>query len=74
MKRYEFQNYITHRSASIITDEERYPGYWFVLYYDKGELDCELTGTTYPGTGERRFTHEETAIKSAIRYVKRCIN
>lgn len=70
MKKYEFQNYITHRSASIVTDEERYPGYWFVLFYDKGELDSNVKGTGSDRcNGEKRFTNEAAAIRSAKHYV-----
>ena len=69
MKKYEFQNYITHRRADIYTDVDRWPGYWFVMFYDKGEPDYALKGTTEPGSGEKRFINEAAAIRSAKNYV-----
>ena len=69
MKKYEFQNYFTHRRADILTNVSGWDSYWFVLFYDKGELDSSVKGTTEPGTGEKRFTNEASAIRSAKHYV-----
>lgn len=69
MKKYEFQNYLTHRRADVLTNVSGWEGYWFVLFYDKGELDSNVKGTTEPGTGEKRFTNEVSAIRSAKHYV-----
>lgn len=69
MKKYEFQNYFTHRSADIHTNVSGWEGYWFVMFYDKGELDYNLKGTTSPGSGEKRFANEASAIRSAKHYI-----
>lgn len=69
MKVYEFQNHLTHRRADVLANVAGYPGYWFVLFYDKGEPDYNLKGTTEPGTAEKRFTNEASAVRSAKHYV-----
>lgn len=69
MKKYEFQNYLTHRRADVLTNVSGWPGYWFVLFYDKGELDSSVKGTTSPGIGEKRFTNEASAVRSAKHYI-----
>ena len=69
MKKYEFKNYQTRKTAEVHTDVSGYPGFVYVLYYRNGEPDYELKRTTEPGTAERRFTDEPSAIRSAKRYV-----
>ena len=39
------------------------------MFYNKGEHDCALKGATEPGSGEKRFTNEAAAIRSAKNYV-----
>lgn len=67
MKKYEFKNYVTHKSAEVLTDIQSWPGYSFVMHYINGQPDYALRGTG--GTGEKRFTTEEAAIRCAVRYV-----
>lgn len=67
MKKYELKNYITHKSAEVITDVEGYSSFVYVAYYCMGELDCDLKGTN--GTGEKRFNNEISALRSAKRYI-----
>ena len=70
MKKYEFQNYLTHRRADVLTNVSGSDGYWFVLFYDKGELDPNVKGTgSDRAPGEKRFTSEASAIRSAKHYV-----
>ena len=69
MKKYEFKNYLTHRSAEILVDVSGYPDSVFVMHYHNGEPDYSLRGTTEPGTGEKRFTSEVAAFRSAKHYV-----
>lgn len=69
MKIYEFKNHLTHRRADVHANVAGYPGYWFVMFYDKGEPDYSLKGTTEPGSGEKRFTSEASAVRSAKHYV-----
>ena len=67
MKKYEFKNYVTHRSAEVHTDVLSYPGFCFVMHYKVGLPDYELRGTG--GTAEKKFTTEEAAIRCAKRYI-----
>lgn len=69
MKKYEFKNYLTHRSAEIHVDVGGWPGFIFVMHNYKGEPDCSLRGCSEPGSGCKRFTDEAAAIKSAKRYI-----
>ena len=69
MKTYEFKNCVTHRSAEIHVDVDRYEGIYFVQYKYMDEPDYNLRGTTEPGTGEKRFSTEAAAIRSAKRYI-----
>ena len=67
MKKYEFKNYYTHKSAEIHTDISSYEGCWFVCFFKNGECDYDLKGTG--GTGEKRFTNEAAAIRAAKAYI-----
>ena len=69
MKKYEFKNYLTRRTAEVHVNVSGWPGFVFVMHYHKGEPDYSLRGTTEPGTGEKRFTTEAAAIRCAKRYV-----
>lgn len=69
MKKYEFKNYLTHRSAEIHVDVGGWPGFVFVMYNYKGEPDCSIRGASEPGSGCKRFTDEVAAIRSANRYI-----
>lgn len=71
MKKYEFKNYLTHRSAEVHVGVAGWPGFVFVMHYHQGEPDCDLRGATEPGTGEKRFTNEASAIRCATRYIKK---
>lgn len=71
MKKYEFKNYLTHRSAEIHVNIPGYEGFVFVRHDYLGEPDYSLRGTTEPGTGEKRFTSEAAAIRCAKRYITR---
>lgn len=69
MKKYEFKNYMTHRSAEVHVDVPGYEGLFLVQFEHMGESDYLLKGTTEPGSGEKRFSTEADAIRSAKRYV-----
>ena len=69
MKKYEFKNYLTHRSAEVHMDVPGYEGLFFVQFIHLGEPDNMLKFTTEPGSGEMRFTTEEAAIRRAKVYV-----
>lgn len=69
MKKYEFKNYVTHRSAEVHVDVPGYEGLFFVQFEHMGEPDRMLKFTTEPGSGEMRFTTEEAAIRRAKVYV-----
>ena len=69
MKKYEFKNYMTHRSAEVHVDVPGYEGLFFVQFMHLGELDHTLKRTTEPGSGEMRFTTEDAAVRMATRYV-----
>lgn len=71
MKKYEFKNYVTHRSAEVHVDVPGYEGLFFVQFMHLGEADHTLKRTTEPGSGEMRFTTEEAAVRGATRYVAR---
>lgn len=71
MKKYEFKNYVTHRSAEVHVDVAGYEGLFFVEFMHLGEPDYTLKRTTEPGSGEMRFTTEEDAVRRATRYVTR---
>ena len=71
MKKYEFKNYVTHRSAEVHVDVPGYDGLYLVEYLYMGEPDPDIKGTTEPGSGERRFDSEFSAIHSARIYVTR---
>lgn len=71
MKKFEFKNYATHRAAEVHVDVRGYEGFVFVCYFHNGEPDYDLRGTTEPGTGEKRFTSESAAIRSASRYIRK---
>ena len=71
MKKYEFKNYVTHRSAEVYVDVPGYEGFFFVEFMHLGEPDYTLKRTTEPGSGEMRFTSEEDAVRRATRYVTR---
>ena len=71
MKKYEFKNYVTHRTAEIHVDVPGYEGFFFVLFEHMGEPDYMLKHTTEPGSGEMRFTTEEAAVRRAKLYVTR---
>lgn len=71
MKKYEFTNYMTNRSAEIHVDVGGWPGFVFVTHYHKGELDSSVRGCSEPGSGCKRFTDETSAVRSAQRYVTR---
>ncbi len=72
MKKYELKNYITHKSAEVLTDVKGYSSFVYVLYYRMGELDYDLRGTN--GTGEKRFNNEVSALRSAKRYITKSDN
>ena len=69
MKKYEFKNYVTHRSAEVHVDVSGYEGFFFVQFMHLGEPDHTLKRTTEPGSGEMRFTTEKAAISRAKLYV-----
>ena len=71
MKKYEFKNYVTHRSAEVHVDVPGYEGIFFVQFEHMGEPDHLLKRTTEPGSGEMRFTTEDAAVRMATRYVAR---
>lgn len=71
MKKYEFKNYLTHRSAEVHVDVLGYEGLFFVQFTNLGEPDHTLKRTTELGSGEMRFTTEEAAVRRATRYVTR---
>lgn len=69
MKKYEFKNYVTHKTAEIHVDVPGYDGLFLVNYIDKGEMDSTIRGCSEPGSGCKRFTSEFSAIRSAKLYV-----
>ena len=69
MKKYEFKNYVTHRSAEVHVDVPGYEGLFLVQFRHLGEPDHTLKRTTEPGSGEMRFTTEKAAIGRAKLYV-----
>lgn len=69
MKKYEFKNYVTHKTAEIHVDVPGYDGLFLVNYINKGELDHTVQGCSEPGSGCKRFTSEASAIRSAKFYV-----
>lgn len=69
MKKYEFQNLLTHRTAEIHVDVAGWAGFVFVMHYHQGEPDCSLRGCSEPGSGCKRFTDEAAAVRSAKRYI-----
>ncbi len=69
MKKYEFKNYVTHRTAEIHVDVSSYPGFVCVQHIYKGEPDYSVRGCSEPGSGCKRFTDEAAAIRCAKRYV-----
>lgn len=71
MKKYEFKNYVTHRSAEVHVDVPGYEGIFLVQFMHLGEPDYVLKRTTEPGSGEMRFTSEEDAVRGATKYVTR---
>lgn len=72
MKKYEFKNYVTHRSAEVHVDVPGYEGIFFVQFMHLGEpVKRTRKRTTEPGSGEMRFTTEEAAVCGATRYVTR---
>lgn len=71
MKKYEFRNYLAHLSAEVHVGVPGYEGLFFVQFMHLGEPDHMLKGTTEPGSGEKRFTTEEAAVRGATRYVTR---
>ena len=71
MKKYEFKNYMTHRSAEVFVDVGGWPGFVFVMHYHNVEPDSSLHGCSEPGSGCKRFTDEASAIRSATRYIKK---
>lgn len=71
MKKYEFKNYLTHRSAEIHVDVPGYEGLFLVQFELMGEPDHLLKCTTEPGSGEMRFSTEEDAVRRATLYVTR---
>lgn len=46
MKKYEFKNYVTHRSAEVHVDVPGYEGIFFVQFMHLGEPDHTLKRTT----------------------------
>lgn len=46
MKKYEFKNYVTHRSAEVHVDVAGYEGLFFVEFMHLGEPDYTLKRTT----------------------------
>ena len=71
MKKYEFKNYLTHRSAEVHVNVPGYEGLFFVQFTHLGEQDHTLKRTTEPGSSEMRFSTEEAAVRRATRYVTR---
>lgn len=69
MKKYEFKNYLSRKTAEVHVDVKGWPGFVFVLYFNKGEPDYSLRGCSEPGSGCKRFTSEGDALRSAKRYV-----
>ena len=69
MKKYEFKNYVTHRTAEVHINVDGKPDFVFVNYIYRGELDCNIRGASEPGSGCKRFTDEAAALRSAKRYV-----
>ena len=71
MKKYEFKNYLTHRSAEVHMNVPGYEGLFLVQFTHLGERDHKLKRTTEPESGEMRFSTEEAAVRRATRYVTR---
>ena len=69
MKKYEFKNYLTRKSAEIHVEVDGWPGFVFVMHYHQGELDGSLRGCSEPGSGCKRFANEASAIRSAKNYI-----
>ena len=69
MKKFEFKNYVTHKTAEVHVDVAGYEGLVFVHYIDKGEMDNTIRGCSEPGSGCKRFTSEPSAVRSAQAYV-----
>lgn len=69
MKKYEFKNYITHRTAEIHVNTGGYEGFVLVNFFSNGEPDYSLRGCSEPGSGCKRFVDEASAIRSAKAYV-----
>lgn len=69
MKKYEFQNLLSHRNAEIHVNVAGWPGFVFVNHYYMGELDSSVRGCSEPGSGCKRLTNEVSAIRCAKRYV-----
>lgn len=74
MVKYEFKNYITHKKSIVISPEKDdyfFGTRWLVEYYKLGEfeeLDWKKHGTQ--GTGCADFVNENSAIRSALHYIK----
>ena len=71
MKKYEFKNYLAHRSAEVHVNVPGYEGLFFVQFTHLEEPDHTLKRTTEPGSGEMRFSMEEAAVRRATQYVTR---
>ena len=71
MKKYEFKNYVTHRTAEVHVDVDGWAGCIFVMHYAFGEPDCSVRGCSEPGSGCKRFLDEAAAVNCAKRYVTR---
>lgn len=69
MKKYEFKNYLTRRTAEILVDVKGYPGFVFVNHYHEGEPDDRVRDCHEPGSGCKRFTDEAKALRCAKAYV-----
>lgn len=69
MKKYEFKNYLTRKTAEVHINVSGFDGFVYVLYFREGEPDYDLKRTIAPGTAERRFLDEPSAVRSAKRYI-----
>lgn len=69
MKKYDFKNYITHKSAEIHVEKINHV-YTYVVWYSRmGKPDCTHHGPTGSKDSAEYFTTELDAIERAVRYI-----